>query len=332
MKKSQIKLIAIFILVLFAFTLAGCSQADKKQTPSPADTTAKQPLKRISIISGPSAGAWYLVAGGMAKVINKYMPGYECTIEPGAGSENIIRVANKEVVFGMVMSDCLFHAVNGTREFKEKYPQIQAMFGGHNNPMKLIARVDSGIKTFADLKGKKVALGFGGSSQALAAVAIMESLGMVADKDYKAVWITPAEITEALQDKTIDAGFNYTADPTGVMVDLTTKVPIKFIPYDVDTVVQKHPYFYKTSIPKGIYKGVDAEYFAQGANVIMVTHKDTDPELVYQITKVLMEHVDEVAEVHPAGKEWNLSNATRGIISTYHPGAEKYLKEKGALK
>jgi TRAP transporter TAXI family solute receptor len=320
----------ILVLLMFALSLVGCGgQTDQK---SKDGKPAPGQVKRISIIAGASSGSWYLVAGGMAKVINKYVPGVEATAEPGGGAENIIRVANKEVTFGMVMSDNLYYAIKGTREFKEAYPNILAIYGGHDNPMKLLTRADSGINSVADLKGKKVGMGHPGSAQAIASAADLETLGLKVDKDFKAMWLNPGEIADALQDKTIDAGFMYIADPSGAMVDLTTKIPIKFINYDVDKIVQAHPYWYKTKLKAGTYKGQDGDYFCQGANVVLVTHKDTDPELVYQVTKALLEHVDEVAEAHRAGKEWNLQGATRGIATPYHPGAAKYLKEKGVLK
>lgn len=319
----------ILVLLVVTFSLIGCGQSEKKST---GDKPAPGKVQRISIIGGSSSGSWYLVAGGMAKVINKYVPGVEATAEPGGGAENIIRVASKEVMFGMVMSDNLYYANKGTREFKEAYPQVVAVYGGHDNPMKLMVRADSGINSVADLKGKKIGMGYPGSSQAVTAVADMETLGFKVDKDYKALWLTPGEISEALQDKTIDAGFIYIADPSGAMVDLCTKIPIKFLTYDVDKIVQAHPYWYKTKVKAGLYKGLDSDYYVQGANVVLVTHKDTDPELVYKVTKALIEHSDEVAEAHPAGKEWNLQGATRGIATPFHPGAEKYLKEKGALK
>jgi TRAP transporter TAXI family solute receptor len=116
------------------------------------------------------------------------------------------------------------------------------------------------------------------------------------------------------------------------MVDLCTKVPIKFLDYDVAKIVKEHPYWYETKVKQGIYKGLDKDYLVKGANVVLVTHQDTDPELVYQVTKALLEHVDEVAEAHPAGKEWNIKDVKRGITIPFHAGAEKYLKEKGVLK
>lgn len=335
MKGRLLKLTLAVVILTLMLIVQGCGQsggAKQGDSQSSASAQKKDSPRQISIIGGSSSGSWYLVAGGQAQVISKYIPGLKAIAEPGGGAENIIRVAKKEVQFGMVMSDNAYYALKGTREFKQPYPDIQAVMGGHDNPMKLLTRKDSGITSVADLKGKKVGLGYPGSSQAVTSAAIMETLGLKPDKDFKSAWITPGEIADALLDKTIDAGFMYIADPSGSIVDLITKVPIRFIPLDVDKILAEHPYWYKTVVKAGTYKGLDEDYITQGANVILVTHKDTDPELVYQVTKTLLEHVDEVGAAHPAGKEWNLQNVKRGITIPFHPGAEKYLKEKGVLK
>ena len=291
-----------------------------------------QATKYVSIIAGSSSGSWYLVAAGQANVIKKYVPGVEATAQPGGGAENIIRVAKKEVVFGMTMSDNAFFAEKGEREYKKPYPQIRAVMGGHDNPMKLITRKDSGINSVADLKGKKVGLGYPGSAQAIASATIMQSLGMKPGKDFTAQWLNPREVAQALQDKTIDAGFIYIADPTGLIIELASRTPIKFIQMDLKKILNNRPYWYKTKVKGGTYKGIDKDYITQGANVILITHKDTDPKLVYEVTKALYKHSDEVGAVHPAGKEWIPANATRGVVIPFHPGAAKYLKEIGVLK
>ena len=160
----------------------------------------------------------------------------------------------------------------------------------------------------------------------------MQSMGMKPNKDFKAQWLNPREVAQALQDKTIDAGFIYIADPTGLIIELASRTPIKFIQLDLKKVLKNRPYWYKTKVKAGTYKGIDKDYVTQGANVILITHKDTDPNLVYEVTKALYQHSDEVGAVHPAGKEWISANAARGVVIPFHPGAAKYLKEIGAIK
>lgn len=319
--KIQRKFLAICIAIIMVFAFVACGT-----TPNNEGDTVDRP-SNISIIAGSSGAAWYIVGGGMASVIDQHVEGVSATVEPGGGAENIIRVENKECTLGMTMSDNLYYAKLGEREYDEVYDNVRVIISGHDNPMKLMARADSGITTVEQLRGKKVGMGYPGSSQALASNAMMISMGLVPDVDFTAVWLTPAEIAEGLQDKTLDAGFNYTADPSGAMTELTSNVDIVFITMDVDKIVAEHPYWYKTTLPAGTYKGLDEDYVTVGANVLLVAHKDTDADLIYDITKALLENQDEIAAVHQVGKEWCAENITRGVTVEYHEGALRYFEE-----
>jgi TRAP transporter TAXI family solute receptor len=322
------KIFSVCLVLAVTFMFAGCGgNTGGKSDSSSAKAETKK--KYVSIIAGSSGAAWYIVGGGLANVISKYVNDVEVTVEPGGGAENIIRVSDGEVTLGMTMSDNLYYAKEGKREYKDKYDNIRVVISGHDNPMKLFVRADSGINTLADIKGKTVGMGHPGSSQALAANAMLITCGLTPDKDFKALWLTPTEISEALQDKTIDAGFNYTADPSGAMTDLTRNVDVRFIELDVDKILAEHPYWYRTSLPAGTYKGMDKEYVTVGANVILVARKDTDAQLVYDVTKALLSHPAEIAQVHRAGSEWITANVSRGVTVDFHEGALKYFKEAG---
>ncbi len=324
-------ILGVCLIAVMVLSVAACSGgADKGGTAKKAgDKAALAGKKQISIIAGSSGAAWYIVGGALANVITKYVDGVSATVEPGGGAENIIRVSKGEVPFGMTMSDNLYYAKQGKREYKQIFDNIRVIISGHDNPMKLMTRADSSIKTLHDLKGKTVGMGHPGSSQALASNAMLISCGLTPNKDFKAMWLTPAEISEALMDKTIDAGFNFTADPSGAMTDLTTNVPIRFIEMDVPKILAEHPYWYKTSVPAGTYKGMDKDYVTVGANVILVTRVDTDVKLVHDITKALLEHPKEMADVHRAGSEWITKNVSRGVTVDFHDGAKQYFKEAG---
>ena len=315
--RKSVELLLIFAIALVSAACGG-SGGDQPKAAAP---------KNISIIAGSSGAAWYVVGGALSNVISKYVDGVSATVEPGGGAENIIRVSKGEVTLGMTMSDNLFYAQKGEREYKQKFDNIRVVISGHDNPMKLMTRSDSGIKTLQDLKGKKIGMGHPGSSQALAANSMMISCGLVPNQDFTALWLTPAEIAEALQSKTIDAGFNFTADPSGAMTDLAATVPIRFIEMDVEKILKEHPYWYKTSLPANTYRGVDKAYVTVGANVILTAREDTDANLIYEVTKALLTHPREIAESHKAGAEWITANVSRGVTVDFHEGAKRYFKE-----
>jgi len=55
--------------------------------------------------------------------------------------------------------------------------------------------------------------------------------------------------------------------------------------------------------------------------------------LVYAFLKNLWEHRKDYYAIHKsAEKEFVFENLTKGIPVPFHPGAEKYLREIGAIK
>ena len=192
----------------------------------------------------------------------------------------------------------------------------------------------SGIKSIADLKGKKVALGAPGSPSKFGAIAAMEAYG-VKPGDYKDVYLTYTEMVEALQDGTIDCSWVVAPIPTSSMLNLSSSSKVRFLPIEDDkfAYIKKHyPYYSKTVIPANTYSGQNKPVPALGCMVMLMTNADVPEKTVYLMAKTIMEHTEELGQVHKAGYEWNLESATEGIAIPYHPGAEKYLKEKGKLK
>lgn len=286
----------------------------------------------VNMLAGSSSGTWVIVGAGIADAINKYVPEIRVTVEPGGGSINAMRIGKRETILGMTMSENAYYAYVGKREYNQAFPNLRAIGGGFMNPMKIITRADTGIKSIADLHGKTVALGYPGSVQAICAVFIMESFGMVADKDYAARWLTPREAADALRDKRVDAMFLYIGDPASTVLEIETAVNLRFVPYDVDKVIEGHPYYYKGVVEAGTYKCLTQDYEALCAQVILVTTEDVDADLIYKVTKAIYDHPEEISKTHQAGKEWVLKNALKGVAIPLHPGAERYFKEKGLIK
>jgi len=320
MVKKTFNILFCFILVMA--TVAGSQAADKKV---------------LSIATGGTAGTYYAIGGGMAKLVSQYMPGYKLVVQStGASIENIHLVAKKKVDFAIVMSDPAYFAYTGEREFKgkAKYPNLRAIMAGHTSLWQPAALKSSGIKSIADLKGKKVALSAPGSPSKFGAIAAMEAYGVMPG-DYKDIYLTYAEMVQALKDGTIDASWVCAGIPTSSMLDLTSSAKINFLSIDADKfpyIKKKHPYYGKTAIPANTYSNQEQLVPAISTAGTLITNSDLPEETIYLITKTILEHTNELGEIHKAGYLWKLDSATEGVAIPFHPGAEKFLKEKGKLQ
>lgn len=293
-------------------------------------------VKFISIATGGTGGTYYVIGGGMGKLIEKYVPGVKVSVESTAAStENCRLVAAKRVKFAIVMPDSAYFAFNGGREFGDKkYPNIRGVMAGHTSTMHFIVRTKSGIKSLADLRGKKVALAAPGSPSAFIAEAALEAYGLT-KKDYKPTLLTYAEQANALRDDTIDMACIFAGVPAAAALDISSTHDVTFLGVgkeQIRQVIEKHPYWTAGVIKAGTYKGQTVDVPTFNSPAMLITSDDVDEETVYAVAKAILEHTPELKAIHPQGAEWDLADAAEGVAIPFHPGAAKYLMEKGVLK
>jgi TRAP transporter TAXI family solute receptor len=317
MRKTLILSVTFFVAAMTFIASFNLAEAQKK--------------KFISIGTGGTGGTFYIVGAGIAKVINKYAPGMKATSEAtGAVIENCKLVGTKKLTLAFNTPGESYWAYKGEKMFKERYEGLRWVMGGHSQVQHILARADSPIKSIEDLRGKRVGVGAPGSGTAGTAIATLEANGLKQGVDYKPEWLSFVEVVEGLKDGTIDAGFITLGLPGSAVIDLTTSRAIRFLPLSKEVQHKLEPlFFFPGIIKKGTYKGLNEDVPSVTNLVNLITHKDVDTETIYAITKVIHEHTRDLAEVHPAGNEYSLENALRGLTIPLHPGAEKYYKEKG---
>ncbi|MCR4441482.1 MAG: TAXI family TRAP transporter solute-binding subunit [Peptococcaceae bacterium] len=331
MHKNRILVCFIFAVMVLVLA-AGCSKGSAEKEAPKAETQ-----KTLSIATGGSGGTYFVIGSGIAKLVEQYLPGYKLVVQSTAAStENTRLVGTRKVDFAITMPDSAFFGMKGEREFQgnEKYEKLRAVVSGHTSVLQGLVLEKSPIKSMADLKGKKVALSAPSSPSMYVAMAALEAYGLK-EGDYKPVFLSYAEMAEAVKNGSIDCGFVFAGVPTSSVMDLTTTTNIRILGMEenkADEILKKYPYFSKGKIPANTYKGQTNDLWVLTAPAILITHAEVSEEVVYNITKVILEHTKEMGEIHPAGLEWNLEDANQGVAIELHPGASKYLKEKGVIK
>jgi TRAP transporter TAXI family solute receptor len=294
------------------------------------------PVQFVSIATGGTGGTYFIIGSGMAKVIEKYVPNVKASVESTAATiENIRLLAGKKVQFAIVMPDGAYFGYYGGREFKDtKYPNLRSVMAGHSSPMHFMVKSNSGIKSFADLKGKRIALSAPGSTAVFIAESTLEAYGLT-KQDYKPLLLSYAEQANALRDGAIDMACVFAGVPASAALELCTTQDITFLsvgPEEMKKVLKVHPYCKEFVIKAGSYRGLNADIKSPATSSILATHADVEPELVYAVSKAILEHTPELREVHPQAAEYDLPDAPEGVAIPLHPGAIKYLTEKGVLK
>ncbi|MCD8338761.1 MAG: TAXI family TRAP transporter solute-binding subunit [Burkholderiales bacterium] len=295
----------------------------------------------VTIGTGGITGVYYPTGGAIAKIINakrdKY--GIRASVEStGASKFNINAIDSGDLDFGIAQADTQYLAYNGKGPWEGKpVEKLRAVFALAPEAVTFVAAEDSGIKSVKDVKGKTVNLGDPGSGNRVNAMDIFEVVGLVPGKDFHDEKIKPADAPRMLQDGRIDAFFYTVGHPNGNIKEATAgKRKVRIVPItEVDQLYKNAPYYSVTEIPMEQYPdATNAKDKVQTVGMLatFVTSADTPEDVVYAITKEVMENLDEFKKLHPALEGLTKESMLQGLTAPIHPGALKYYKEAGLIK
>lgn len=287
----------------------------------------------VTIGSGGVGGTYYPLGGVMAELLTKSKVGIKATSRSTAASkENCRLVASNKAQIGMTMGSTLYQAYTGTEAFKEDGKlKLLTLMNMYAAPQHLVTTTRTGIKTLADIKGKKVSLGAPGGGDNLLSVMILETAGWNIDKDIQKQQLTQPEAVTALKDGNIDAAFFNFAVPGSAVMEIAAVRDVVIIPLPdslIRDICKKHPFLLPFTIEKGTYAKQDKDInTVSDANFLVVNHKMTD-QVAYDCLKIFVEQRDALMKVTPHAVSFVPEKVGVGIIP-FHPGALKYLSEKG---
>ncbi len=295
----------------------------------------------VTIGTGGVTGVYYPTGGAIARLTNKGKKehGIRATVESTGGSVyNLNAIAAGELDMGVAQSDWQYHAYNGTSKFKEKGPNkdLRAVFSVHPEPFTVVARADSGIKNFADLKGKRVNIGNPGSGQRGTMEVVMETMGWTKDDFKLAAELKPAEQSQALCDNKVDAIIYTVGHPNGSIKEATTScdaVLVNVVGPEIDVLVSENDYYRTAVIPGGMYRGSDEDTMTFGVGATFVSSATVPENTIYVVVKSVFENFDDFKKLHPAFANLKKEEMVKdGLSAPLHDGAAKYYKEAGLIK
>jgi TRAP transporter TAXI family solute receptor len=294
----------------------------------------------ITIGTGGQTGVYYVVGQSICKLVNRGQDehGIKCTAPSTGGSvENLNAIAAGQQDMGVAQSDWQYHAYNGTSEFESKGPNqdLRAVFSVHPEPFTVVARTDSGIETFDDLKGKRVNVGNPGSGQRGTMEVLMEAKGWTMDDFKLASELKSAEQAQALCDNKIDAIVFAVGHPNGSIKEATTACDSVVVPVtgpEVQSLIEENSFYSKAVIPAGMYRGTDEDVETFGVGATFVSSSETDPKVIYELVSAVFDNFDRFKRLHPAFANLKKEEMiTNNLSAPLHEGAEQYYKEKGLM-
>lgn len=290
----------------------------------------------ITILTGGTSGIYYPLGTALSSIYVKAIPGANVTAQATAGSVQNLRLleaSDGELAF--TLGDSLAEAWAGNKDagFDGSLTKLRAIARIYPNFIQIVASNRSGIKTLADLKGKRVSVGAKGSGTALNAAVIFKAAGFTFN-DLATVDHTPfASSVRLVEQGSLDA----TLQSAGLGVEsirhLLASGQSTLIPIPSDIVAKVDSAVYVAAIiPAGTYDGQPADVPTASVPNFLVTRERVSDDVAYQMTKSLFEHLDQLVQTHPAAKDIDVKTAATGLPIPLHPGAERYYREIGVLK
>jgi TRAP transporter TAXI family solute receptor len=294
----------------------------------------------ITIGTGGVTGVYYPTGGAICRLVNKNRKehGIRCSVESTGGSiYNLNTIRAGELDMGVAQSDWQYHAYNGSSTFSDAgaNKDLRAVFSVHPEPFTVVARADSGIKHFSDLKGKRVNVGNPGSGQRGTMEVVMNELGWTMDDFALASELKSAEQSKALCDNKIDAMVFTVGHPSGSIKEATTSCDTVLVEVSgpaVDKLVANNSYYRHALIPGGMYRGNDSDVKTFGVGATFVSSTATPTDTVYQVVKAVFDNFDDFRRLHPAFENLDKAQMAKdGLSAPLHEGAKKYYQEAGLL-
>lgn len=286
----------------------------------------------INVLTGGTSGVYYPMGVALSKIYGDKIPNTRPSVQATKASvENLVLLQQGRGEIAFTLGDSLDAAWKGDEEagFKSPLKKLRGITAIYPNYVQIVASKESGIKTLADLKGKRLSVGAPKSGTELNARAILGAAGITYKDLGKIEYLPFAESVELMKNRQLDATLQSAGLGVASIRDLASSVEIVVVEVPKAVIDKAGPPFISTPIPANTYGGQTTDVNTAAVVNYLVTHEGVKEELVYQMTKNIFENLGELGSSHSAGKSIKLENALDGMPVPLHPGAARYLKEKG---
>ena len=289
----------------------------------------------INVLTGGTSGVYYPLGVALSEIYGKNIQGAHVQVQATKASVenlNLLQQGKGEVAFTLGDSLELAWQGNADAGFPAKLDKLRGLAAIYPNYIQIVAAKDSGIQTLADLKGKSLSVGAPKSGTELNARAILTAAGLSYQDLGRVEYLPFAESVELIKNRQLDATLQSAGLGVASIRDLATSLPIVVVAVPPETVAKVGQPYVAATIPAGTYEGQTSDVATAAVGNFLVTREGVSDDTAYQMTKLLFEHLDQLAAAHAAAKGIDPAKAAEGMPVPLHPGAERYFKEKGLIK
>ncbi|TVQ46618.1 MAG: TAXI family TRAP transporter solute-binding subunit [Gloeocapsa sp. DLM2.Bin57] len=302
----------IWLLVLFSITAAIAVTSHW--------IYSQRQVHTLTMATGGKTGVYYAFGNALATVVSRHQPNIRIeVIETSGSQENEELISEHEVDLAILQADTSVN--NSVKAMTFLFPEM----------FHLIARVDSGINNFSDLKGKKIALMPIGSGSYNLFWPLSQHYGIY-ERDFEGIPMSPSEAHQALLDGEVDALFRIIALGNESVTELLQNEQVTLIPIDQASALQLVlPAVEPNVIPMGAYNGAipipSEDLPVVGVRAVLLAHKSVNPNLVQEITRIIFEARNDLIRKNPQSAMISKPDHINELGFSFHEGAKFYYNQ-----
>lgn len=294
----------------------------------------------LTIATGGTTGVYYPVGSAICQQVNEQTAqhGLRCGVINSAGSiENLRLLRSEQVELAMVQSDWQYHAYLGSGVFSHPGPdlELRALFSLYTEAFTVVARTDTDIRSFEDLRGKRVNIGAPGSGQRATMQVVLKAMGWTVDDLGEAAELPVAMQATLMCDDELDAVIFVGGHPNRSVLEATTLCDAKIVEVSNPAIYQlidQQPYYADTVIPGGMYRNNPDDIKSFGVTAILATHSSLPEQVAYDLVASVFDDLPAFKNMHPSLAMLEAKDmAFAGLTVPLHAGAERYFKQAGLL-
>jgi hypothetical protein len=289
----------------------------------------------VNVLTGGTSGVYFPMGTALSKIYGDAMPKAKVTVQSTKASAenlNLLQAGKGEIAFAL--GDAVSNAWAGNADggFPKKLDKLRGIASIYPNYIQIVATKDSGIKSLADLKGKRIAVGAPKSGTELNARAIFAAAGLSYSDFSKVEYVSFGDSVNLMKNRQLDATLISAGLGVAAVKDLASTFELTLVPVSADVIKKVGDAAYQpASIPANTYNGQTQEVATAAIRNVLVTHSGVSNDDAYLMTKLVFTEIAALQAAHSAAKAIDPKTASN-VPLPLHPGAERYFKEAGLLK
>lgn len=317
------------VAAILASTVAGCMAVSVVLSPTP-----------VTLATGIPGGIYHPVGNAICRMYNlgAEPQARPCVAVRSEGSlVNIRRVESGESTFGLSQTDIAYAAYHGEGPFSAAGPdpKLRMLIALYPEAFTVVARADTGIHEFQDLRGKRIGIGKSSAGYTFTRDVVLGFYGWTISTPKRVLELGPAEQNEVLCSDQVDAIIFEAGHPDGLTQEATMGCKARLVRVagpPIDRLLAMHPYYVASVIPGGLYAGNPDDVPTFGTRAVLVTSSDQPDALAYAVVKSVFENFADFRRLHPALSNLEIKDMVPSeAVMPIHPGALKYYREAGLV-